>query len=395
MKITGFEVIVVGTPWRELTIVEVQTDAGITGLGEVRMVNKTDTLIAAIQELGVRYLIGSDPTNLSKLAWNIQVAEYGLPGEIGQSALAAFDIACWDILGKSLGVPVYQLLGGVFTERVEAYANGWYQGDRDPKVIAEYAGKVVERGYRGLKMDPFGHASAEISRNDLRRSVGILEAVRDAVGPDISIYVEMHGRFTSSSARAVAKAIEHIEPAWIEEPVVPTDIGGLRTVRNHTHLPIALGERIHEAADLVPFLEESLVDVVQVDVTHHGGITGLHRLVGWSDAYNVRLAPHNVAGPIGTAAALHVAIAASNTKVLEHFNDFADPWVHQIVDGAPYVNPKDGCFDLPTAPGLGVTLDRAVCAEHPRTGGRLALYEAGWEKRQDVKNYDKNSRGSA
>jgi galactonate dehydratase len=388
MKITGFEIIVVGAPWRELTIVEVQTDAGVTGLGEVRMVNKTDTLIAAIQELGDRYLIGSDPSNLSRLAWNIQIAEYGLPGEIGQSALAAFDTACWDILGKSLGVPVYQLLGGVFTERVEAYANGWYQGDRDPKIIAEYAQKVVERGYRGLKMDPFGHAAAEISRSDLQVSVGILEAVRDAVGPDISIYVEMHGRFTSSSARAVAKAIEHIEPAWIEEPVLPTDIGGLRNVRNHTHLPIAIGERIHLASELIPFLEEGLVDILQVDANHHGGITGLHQLVGWSDAYNIRLAPHNVAGPIGTAAALHVAIAASNTKVLEHFNDFADPWIHEIVTGAPYVNPKDGCFDLPTTPGLGVTLNRAACLEHPRTGGRLALYSAGWEKRQDIKNYD-------
>ncbi|HUW87470.1 MAG TPA: mandelate racemase/muconate lactonizing enzyme family protein [Candidatus Paceibacterota bacterium] len=387
MKITGFEIVVVGTPWRELTIVEVQTDVGITGLGEVRMVNKTDTLIAAIEELGNRYLIGADPADLSKLAWNIKVAEYGLPGEVGQSALAVFDIACWDILGKSLGVPVYQLLGGVFTARVEAYANGWYQGDRDPKVIAEYAGKVVERGYRGLKIDPFGHASAEISRNALRESVGILEAVRGAVGPDINIYVEMHGRFTSSSARAVAKAIEHIEPAWIEEPVSPMDIGGLRNVRNHTHLPIALGERIHQETDLIPFLEEGLVDILQVDTTHCGGITGLQRLVGWSDAYNVRLAPHNVAGPIGTAAALHVAIAASNTKVLEHFNDFADPWIHEIVEGAPYVNPKDGCFELPTAPGLGVTLNRAACAEHPRTGGRLALYAPGWEKRQDVKNY--------
>ena len=393
MKITGFEIIVVGAPWRELTIVEVQTDAGITGLGEVRMVNKTDTLIAAIRELGDRYLIGSDPSNLSKLAWNIQVAEYGLPGEVGQSALAAFDIACWDILGKSLGVPVYSLLGGIFTERVEAYANGWYQGDRDPKNIAEYALKVVERGYRGLKIDPFGHASAELSRSDLRRSVGILEAVRDAVGPDINIYVEMHGRFTSSSAIAVARAIEHIEPAWIEEPVLPMDIGGLRNVRSQTHLPIALGERIHQSTELIPFLEENLVDILQVDASHHGGITGLQRLVGWSDAYNLRLAPHNVCGPIGTAAALHVAIAASNTKVLEHFNDFADPWVHELVENAPYVNPKDGCFDLPTAPGLGVDLNRARCAQHPRTGGRLALYAAGWEKRQDANNYVKGTKG--
>ena len=392
MKITSFETIVVGAPWRELTIVELQTDEGITGVGEVRMVNKTDTLIAAIKELGDRYVVGSDVFNLTRLAWNIDVAEYGLPGEVGRSALAAFDIACWDIMGKALNVPIWKLLGGVFTERVPAYANGWYQGQRNPEAIAELARGVVERGYRGLKIDPFGAASAGITPENHRRSVEILEAVRDAVGSDVEIYVEMHGRFTAAAATTVAKDLEHIRPGWIEEPVVPGDVRGLRHVRNHTHLSIALGERIHSAVELQPFLEESLVDVVQVDVTHHGGITGLQRLVGWTDAYNVRLAPHNVCGPIGTAAALHVAIAAPNTKVLEHFNDFADPWVHDIVTGAPYVNPVDGCFDLPTAPGLGLTLKKAVCAEHPRTGGRLALYSEGWEKRQEVDNYAEGSR---
>lgn len=391
MKITSFETIVVGAPWRELTIVELKTDEGVTGVGEVRMVNKTDTLVAAIKELGDRYVIGSDVFNLTRLAWNIDVAEYGLPGEVGRSALAAFDIACWDIMGKTLNVPVWKLLGGVFTERVPAYANGWYQGQRDPEGIAKLARGVVDRGYTGLKIDPFGAASAEMTPANRRRSIEILEAVRDTVGSDVQIYVEMHGRFTAATAVAVARDLEHIRPGWIEEPVVPGDIRGLRHVRNHTHLPIALGERVHSAAELQPFLEENLVDVVQVDATHHGGITGLQRLIGWTDAYNVRLAPHNVCGPIGTAAALHVAIAASNTKVLEHFNDFADPWVHDIVVGAPYVNPADGCFDLPTAPGLGLTLNKAVCAEHPRTGGRLALYSEGWEKRQEIDNYAKSS----
>jgi len=392
MKITGFEIIVVGTPWRELVIVEVQTDAGITGLGEVRIVNKTDTLIAAIQEMGDRYVVGSDPTNLSRLGWNMTVAEYGLPGEVGASALAIFDIACWDILGKSLGVPVYKLLGGVFTERVEAYANGWYQGDRDPKVIAEYARKVVGRGYKGLKIDPFGHASAELTMAETRTAVGILEAVRDAVGPDIAIYLEMHGRFTGQAARQVATAVAHINPSWLEEPTLPKDIGGLKTVRAVTHLPIALGERVHEPAELIPFLQENLVDILQVDATHFGGITGLQRLVGWTDAHNLRLAPHNVCGPIGTAAALHVCIAAPNTKVLEHFNDFADAWVLELVDGAPTVSPKDGCFDLPTKPGLGLTLNKEKCKLHPRTGGRLALYSAGWEKRQDARKYANDNR---
>ena len=391
MKITSFEIILVGAPWRELTIIELQTDEGITGVGEVRMVNKTDTLVSAIQELGERYVIGADPFDLSRLAWNIDVAEYGLPGEVGRSALAAFDIACWDIMGKSLGVPVWKLLGGVFTERIPAYANGWYQGQRDPQAMADLARSVVSRGYLGLKIDPFGAASAELTPENYRRSIEILDSVREAVGNDVEIYVEMHGRFTAATAVALARDLEHIKPGWIEEPVPPADVRGLRHVRKHTHLPVALGERIHSAVELQPFLEESLVDVVQVDATHHGGITGLQRIVGWTDACNVRLAPHNVCGPIGTAAALHVLIAAPNAKVLEHFNDFADPWVSDIVTGAPYVNPDDGCFDLPTAPGLGVMLNKDACAAHPRTGGRLAVFSKGWEQRQDVHNYTENS----
>lgn len=387
MKITGFRTIVVGAPWRELTIVQVETDEGITGLGEVRMVNKTDTLVAAIEELGHRYLVGTDPFDVSKLAWNIQIAEYGLPGEVGQSALAAFDIACWDIIGKATGQPVWKLLGGAFRDHVPAYANGWYQGDRDPATIGEMAKKVVARGYRGLKIDPFGAASATLTLAEHRRSTDILQAVRDAVGDDVEIFVEMHGRFTGSTAAIVVKDAEVIRPGWLEEPVLPMDVGGLRQVRASTQYPIALGERIHHATELRPFLEENLVDIVQVDVTHHGGITGFMRLVGWTDAYNVQLAPHNVCGPIGTAAALHCCIAAPNVKVLEHFNDFADPWVHDLVTDAPRVDEKTGAFAKPVKPGLGIELNEAVALAHPRTGGRLALYSEGWEKRQQVENY--------
>jgi galactonate dehydratase len=389
MKITGFRTIVVGAPWRELTIVQVETDEGITGLGEVRMVNKTDTLLAAINELGERYVIGRDPFELSRLAWDIQVAEYGLPGEVGQSALAAFDIACWDIMGKSLGQPVWRLLGGAFRDKVPAYANGWYQGDRDPALIGEMANKVVARGYRGLKIDPFGASASSLSPAELRRSQEILRSVRAAVGDDIEIFVEMHGRFTGAAAAMVAADASEIRPGWLEEPTLPLDIGGLRQVRAATNFPIALGERIHHAAELRPFLEENLVDIIQVDVTHHGGITGFMRLVGWTDAYNVQLAPHNVCGPVGTAAALHCCIAAPNAKVLEHFNDFADLWVNDLVSDAPRVDEKTGAFAKPEKPGLGIELNEAVAKEHPRTGGRLALYSVGWEKRQDVKNYVK------
>lgn len=389
MKITHFEVFVVGAPWRELTIVRVHTDEGISGLGEVRMVNKTDTLLAAIQELGERYVVGTDPFEVNRLAWNVQVAEYGIPGEVGQSALAAFDIACWDIMGKALGQPVWRLLGGAFRDTVMAYANGWYQGDRDPKVIGGLARAVVDRGYRALKIDPFGAAASALSKKDHRTAQDILRAVRDEVGPEVEIYVEMHGRFTGAAAAMVVADASAIEPSWLEEPTLPLDVGGLRQVRAATPYPIALGERIHHPEELRPFLEQNLVDIVQVDVTHHGGITGYMRLVGWTNAYNVQLAPHNVCGPVGTAAALHCCIAAPNVKVLEHFNDFADPWVHDLVTNPPSVDQETGTFAKPTAPGLGIELNDDVVAAHPRTGGRLALYNEGWEKRQDVSNYVK------
>jgi len=387
VKIENIEVIVVGAPWRELTIVEVTTDTGITGLGEVRMVNKTQTLVAAIEELGSRYVIGMDPADMTKLAWQIQVAEYGLPGEIGQSVLGIFDMACWDILGKSLNVPVWKLLGGKFRDRVPAYANGWYQGDRDPKIIQKLAKKVVEKGYRGMKIDPFGAAAAEITPAERKQALSILEAVREVVGPDIQIFLEMHGRFTGAAARAVARDVKNVEPGWLEEPVVPTDVTSLRQVRNSTHLPIAIGERLHTAHELRPFLEEGLADIFQIDLTHAGGITGLQQMIGWTNAYNTLLAPHNVCGPVGTAAALHVAVACPNFKILEHFNDFADPWVFDLVENAPRVEAVDGCFAVPERPGLGITLNHEECQKHPATGGRLALFKKGWEKRVAVETY--------
>src|SRR5262249_30681556 len=152
--------------------------------------------------------LGADPFDVERLAWNIVRAEYGRPGEIAQSALAAFEIASWDLVGQALGVPVWKLLGGRFRSRVLAYANGWYQSDRDPTAIATLARAVVERGYRALKLDPFGGASAEISSSDRRRAIDIVAAVRDAVGPDVQLLIEMHGRFTGAAAAKIASLVE-------------------------------------------------------------------------------------------------------------------------------------------------------------------------------------------
>jgi len=381
VKIVSARTTVVGTPWRELVFLELETDTGLTGTSEVRMVSRTETLIACLDELAPRHVIGSDPFDVERLAWNIQRTEYDRPGEVSQSALACFDVASWDIIGQSLGVPVWKLLGGKFHERVPAYANGWYQAERDPATIAGLASGVVAKGYRGLKLDPFGHASAELSAADRRHAIAIVAAVREAVGPDVQLMIEMHGRFTPSTAAVVAKALEPFDPEWIEEPTPPENALAYRAVRNATHLPIATGERAHVMEDIRGFIEGGLVDIVQVDLTHFGGFLPMKRLAGWAEAYALNLAPHNVCGPVGTMANLHFAVATPNYKVLEHFNDFADSWVHELVDHSPRIDPKDGCFVAPDRPGLGLSLNHDACVEHPRTGGRIKLFEAGWEKR--------------
>jgi galactonate dehydratase len=380
-KIVDIRTTVVGTPWRELAFVELTTDAGLVGVGEVRIVNKTDSLVACLHELGPRYVLGTDPFDVERLAWNIQRAEYGRPGEITQSALSAFDVACWDLMGQILGVPLWRLLGGRFRDRVPAYANGWYQAERDPKAIARLARGVVKRGYRGLKLDPFGAASAELSASERRKVVAIVAAVREAVGPDVQIMVEMHGRFSPGIAAQVAALLEPFDPEWIEEPVPPENAVSLARVRAATNLTIATGERAHTMEDIRPFLEQGNVDVVQVDLTHFGGFLPMKRLAGWADAYYLLLAPHNVCGPVGTMANLHFAIATPNYKVLEHFNDFADSWVQDLVDAPPRIDPADGCFTRPDRPGLGLKLNHEVCAQHPRTGGRIRLFDEGWERR--------------
>jgi galactonate dehydratase len=381
MKIVDLRVTVVGTPWRELVFLELTTDNGLTGISECRMVNKTATLVACIRELAPRYVVGSDPFDVERLAWNVQRAEYGRAGEVTQSALASFDVACWDLMGQSLGVPVWKLLGGRFRDRVPAYANGWYQAEREAGTIARLAKQVVARGYRALKLDPFGAASAELPAPDRRRAESIVAGVRDAVGPDVAICVEMHGRFTPATAVRVAAMLEPYDPEWIEEPVPPENAAALARVRASTRIPIATGERAHTIADVREFIETGVADVVQVDLTHFGGFQPMKHLAGWADAHYLLLAPHNVCGPVGTMANVHLGVATPNYKILEHFNDFADPWVFDLVDHAPRVDAADGCFAVPERPGLGVALNHDACAAHPPTGGRLQLFEAGWERR--------------
>ncbi|WP_377272441.1 mandelate racemase/muconate lactonizing enzyme family protein [Peterkaempfera sp. SMS 1(5)a] len=380
MKITKVDTHVLGTEWRNLTFVQVHTDEGITGLGEVRMVNHTDALLGCLEEAVPRHVIGRDPFEIERLVQAMTLHDYARPSEVTMSAAAVVETACWDIMGKALGQPVHRLLGGAVRDRVKAYANGWYTVERTPEEFHQAALKVVARGYRALKLDPFGPGSLELDRAETQRSVALVAAVREAVGADTEIMIEMHGRFSPQTAIRISELLEPYEPAWIEEPVPPANSKGLARVASRVNVPVAAGERIHEREGFRELFETDAVDIVQPDISHFGGILETRKLAATAETYGVLIAPHNVGGPVSTAAALHLAACTPNFKVQEHFNDFADPYVLEAAPGLPPVD-ADGFFAIPTAPGLGVELDLEVFTRHPRQRVHFDLFAEGWEKR--------------
>jgi len=380
MKITGIRTHVLGTPWRNLTIVEVLTDEGITGLGEVRMLNHTDALLGYLQEAVPNHVLGTDPFEIEALVLRMTRHDYARAGEIAMSALAILEIACWDIQGKALGLPVYKLLGGAVRDKIKAYANGWYQVERTPEQFHVAAKRVLERGYRALKLDPFGAGMFELGAEETARSLALVEAVRDAVGPEVEILLEMHGRFSPSTAIRLAGQLAPYRPAWLEEPVPPENLKALAKVREHTDIPIATGERLHTRFDYRELFELQAADILQTDITHSGGLLEAKKLAGTAETHYMLMAPHNVGGPISTAANLHLAATTVNFKIQEHFNDFADSYVKECAPGLPEV--VDGYFPLPSGPGLGVELNREALAKYPRAKVNFNLFAEGWERRQ-------------
>ena len=380
MKITNVRPLVLGTPWRNLTFVVLETDEGLTGVGEVRMINNTDALLGYLTEAAPRYVIGQDPFDRELIVDHMRLHDYSRAGEVAMSGIALIEMACWDLVGKALNQPVYRLLGGAVRPKIKAYANGWYTVERTPEEFAKAVRRVVERGYRAAKLDPFGAGFYELERGEFLKSIALVEAVRDAAGPDFDILVEMHGRFNPVTAIQIAKELEPFRPGWLEEPVPPENLKALKKVAEAVHLPIATGERIHSRFECRELFELQACDIVQIDLSHFGGISEARKLAAWAEAYYLLVAPHNVCGPVATAANVHLAACTPNYKILEHFNDFADAWVQGAVDSYPEV--VDGYFNLSDRPGLGLTLNEDFVASHPRQRVHFNLYSEDWHKRQ-------------
>ncbi|MBZ0287818.1 MAG: mandelate racemase/muconate lactonizing enzyme family protein [Anaerolineae bacterium] len=382
MKISNVRMLVLGTQWRNLTHVIIETDEGLSGVGEARVVNATEAVLGYLNESIPNYVLGEDPFNIERITRRMQIEDYARAGHITMTGIALIEMACWDIIGKALNQPVYRLLGGAVRDQIKAYANGWYTVERTPDEFHDAAKRVIAKGYRALKFDPFGAGYYELERAEKLKVVSLVEAVREAVGPDAEILIEMHGRFNPPTAIEIARELAPYKPSWYEEPVPPENLAALKKVADAIAplgVPVATGERIHTTYEFRELFELQACDSVQADRTHLGGILNTKKLAAWAENYYMLMAPHNVGGPVSTAAALHLDAGMPNFKIQEHFNDFDVPYVMEAVSGLPPV--VDGYFALPTGPGLGVTINEDLIREHPRQQIHFNLYKDDWHKR--------------
>jgi galactonate dehydratase len=380
MKISQLRVFVMGSAWRNLTFLKLTTDEGLTGVSEVRLANRTNALLGYLEDCKNRYVLGSDPFRIEHLVQRMFRDDYGRVGEICAAAISLVEIACWDIVGKAANLPVYVLLGGAVRDKLKAYANAWYQVPRTPDDFARAAKAAVAKGYRALKFDPFGAGYYEMERKERLHCVSLVEAVRHAVGSDVELLIEMHGRFSPATAIKISSELEPFEPSWVEEPVPPDNLAALEKAARSIRIPVATGERLHNKFEFRELFARQACDIIQPDITECLGLMEVKKLAAMADVHYMTVAPHNVGGPVSTAAALHLAACTTNFKIQEHFNDFTEPHTRECATGCPKV--VDGCFSLPGGPGLGVTLNEEVIQAHPPTAGHFNLWTDDWQKRR-------------
>lgn len=377
MKITSVDTFVVGNPWKNWVFVKLRTDEEVYGIGEAAAHMRAKTVEASIKEMRDFYL-GKDPFNVEHVCEGLR--RLLRPDGVHTTTISAIEVACWDIIGKSFDVPVHRLLGGTFRETLRAYANGWYTGQREPDSFAEKAREVVKKGYTALKFDPFGPVYSSISREELEKSIEIVSAVRDAVGSNIDILIEGHGRFDTVTAVAVGKELEKHSPAWFEEPVPSRFIDELSEISRKLHVPIAAGEGLSTREEFAQMLEKSAVGILQPDFLHIGGILEGKKICGMAQAHHAPVAPHNAQGPVSTAVCVQLDACTPNFLIQETFEDFGVPWASEVVENAPKV--EGGMIKVTNRSGLGIDLNEEEAAKHPYDEKcRLDLFSSGWERR--------------
>lgn len=374
MKVKSANIYVVQCGNRRPVIVELETDAGISGVGEAGIAYGAGTTAAAelVGELVERFVIGQDPGRIETI-WNtIYDTAFWTKGggAISIGALSAIEHALWDIKGKDLGAPIHSLLGGAVGDAVPVYANGWWIGCDDPDSYAKAAAATVARGYTALKLYPLGMADpVTVVRHPSRRQISVRDeriviercaAIREAVGPDVEILLDLGGGLSHHQLMKLLHALEPIGIAFVEEPVDPALPDALARIARETTIPIAAGERVYTRYGFVRLFASDAVSIAQPDVCNTGGLLETKKIAAMAEAYNLRVAPHNYGSPLATAISLHACASISNALTLEIFPDFdAEPGYRPIIELPLETLVQDGVLTFQTAPGLGVDLHRA------------------------------------
>ena len=371
MKITGIKTFLCEAYRTNWVFVKVLTDEGIGGVGEATLEYREKTVIAAIEDLE-RTLIGCDPHNIEKIFHDSYRDAYWRGGPVLMSALSSVEMALWDIKGKALGVPVYQLLGGKVRDSVECYANGWFAPAKTPEEFAAKAIEVADAAFTGLKWDPFGSAWLNLSRDEFKQAMDCVGAVSDAVGNRVDLLIEGHGRFNIPTAVQVGRELENFKIRWFEEPIPPDNLEGLAEIKRRVRVPISAGERLYSRWDYRRFFELRCADFIQPDVSHAGGIAEVKKIAAIAEAYHVPICPHNPSGPVANAATLQLAACVPNFYLLETM--FSDvPHRREVTNER--VGFENGKMVIPDKPGLGIELNEEAIEKYPYQPHDLRHYK--------------------
>tara|TARA_B100002003_G_scaffold87213_1_gene81612 strand:+ start:650 stop:1801 length:1152 start_codon:yes stop_codon:yes gene_type:complete len=350
---------------KNLCFVRIDTDEGIHGWGECYTQADRDIQVTAHIDRLKRYLVGRDPTNIKHF---IQIVFDDFAGRRGAMdlwcAVSGLEQAMWDITGKVCGVPIHKLLGGPVRERIRVYANGWGGGGWDSGIIAERASEVVEQGFTALKFDPIpGPWRTFVDKRVENQTVENVRAVRQAVGQDVDILVEMHRRLAPMHAIKIARQIEEYEPFWYEEPVLAENIDALAAAKREIRIPVVTGEELYTKFEFREVFEKQAADIINPDVCNVGGILELKEIGAMAEPYFVAVSPHNYnSTALGLAATIQVSATMPNFLITEYFLNLEDFGKDITVD--PF-EVNNGYIELPETPGLGIEIDESSLAKYP------------------------------
>jgi len=363
MKITKLITWRVPPRWLFLKI---ETDEGVSGWGEPVIEGRAATVEAAVRDMS-EMLVGRDPRRIEDIWQMLYRGGFYRGGPILMSAIAGIDQALWDIKGKALGAPVHELLGGAVRDRMRMYC--WIGGDR-PGDIAAQAQEVVAKGFTAFKMNGTAELAIVDSHAKIDAAVARAAEAREAVGPDIGIAIDFHGRVHRPMAKALLRELEPYHPLFVEEPVLPEHLHCLPQIASGLSYPIATGERLYTRYQFRDVLESRMVDIVQPDISHCGGLTEARKIATMAEAYDVALAPHCPLGPLTLAASLHLDFLSHNAFIQEQSMGIHYNVGHDVLDYIVAPSPfriEDGYLPLLEKPGLGVEINEDFVIERSKS----------------------------